>query len=171
MSLDDVLVAALATWQFVEILHHSPLFEEHRVISEVRGRFFDNVLSCPWCLSCWVAYIVLCWLLPTFLLDFEGPVVFVTLKVLEILRWPLYALAVSRLANLGNDLTYRFCRTPDRQGKTEERHALYALQKSIRHLRRDLRKKQQQHKAHITETLHEHKPPGVSPSGPASPPL
>lgn len=153
--LDAVLVAALATWQIVEILHHSPLFEQQRAVSEVRGNFFDNVLSCPWCLSCWIGCVVLCWLVPAFLGDFEGTAVFVTIKILEVLRWPLYALAVARLANLANDLTYRICRTPNRPGEEDERRALYTLQGMIRCLRRDLRKlRGQQDVIYTPETPH-----------------
>jgi Protein of unknown function (DUF1360) len=111
MSFSDVVVAALATWQIVEIWHHGAFhlgpidFPDWRSRVEnwgymgVRGWFAD-VLQCPWCLSVWVGLLVC-----------AGLVLSNTLGTSWV-ALPVYAFAVSRLANLGNDLLHAWCRTP-----------------------------------------------------------
>jgi hypothetical protein len=86
------IIAALATWQIVEIWHHSLLTAPLRVRTEMWTNKLGELLSCPFCLSIWVA------LLCVVVLSLEeyglagqcGSVV-------------IHAFAVSRLANLGND--------------------------------------------------------------------
>jgi hypothetical protein len=90
----DLLIVALAVWQIVEILHHSELFVELRAWTESGITIFDRIVQCPWCLSVHVG-------LWAFIL-FHIPV----------LKLAIYAFAVSRLANVLNDLTHSFCRTP-----------------------------------------------------------
>jgi hypothetical protein len=95
-----IFVVALAVWQAVEIWHHGSLFEEVRAWFETKQhsdnllwRFVSGLAACPFCLSVWVAAL---------------------LVILEILHLGLFnsILAVSRMANLANDLAWRFCRTP-----------------------------------------------------------
>lgn len=114
----QLIVAALATWQAVEVWHHSSLFASKRADYEARGGFLADLLGCPYCLSVWVGLAAAA-LLRLGPLDFAAPgslgwllvqhAVSTSLRFLELCVW---ALAVSRLANLGNDLAYPFCRTP-----------------------------------------------------------
>lgn len=91
---------ALATWQAVEVWHHSSLFLNWRAGIEADGGFRARVTECPFCLSHWVAGALMLLITLTFF-----PWVF-------LLAWPVAFLAVTRLANLGNDLTHPFTRTP-----------------------------------------------------------
>jgi|GEM_PF-3768378 len=111
MSLSEVIVVALATWEIVEIWHHSSLMASWRAKVEVWDEgvkgFLADLLACPFCLSVWVA--------------FAG----VLMILLPRLCWWLGFLpvipcgfAVARLANLGNDLCHAWCRTP-RHNKLE----------------------------------------------------
>ncbi len=104
MSMCDLFVAALATWQAVEVWHHAAIFDDWRSRVELwRGGFWGwlgNMLTCPWCLSVWVGLLVC---VNLWLASFAG------------YSWValfMYALAVSRLANLGNDLSHAWRRTP-----------------------------------------------------------
>jgi hypothetical protein len=98
MSFIDVAVLILATTQAIEIFHHGSIMADLRAILQSDGDdFIHSLATCMFCLSFWVAIIVVLWwcLLPwTFF------------------RIPIYALAVSRGANLLNDLTHGFSRTP-----------------------------------------------------------
>lgn len=102
----DVLIAGLATWQIVEVLHHSKLTlplntwaSKTASAGGLRG-FIAYLIRCPFCMSHWVAAAV----------------------VLQLVGsragwWPyteyvVWAFAVARLANLGNDLTYELNRGP-----------------------------------------------------------
>lgn len=97
----NLIVAALAAWQAVEIWHHGKIFAEARAIVELwddtgfRG-FVGAVLSCPLCLSVWVGLVT-------------ALIMFWAVPMLDII---VCGLAVARLANLGNDLVHRWCRTP-----------------------------------------------------------
>ena len=99
--LDETIVCGLAVWQAVEIWHHSELFLPWRTRlrawrdkgSRV-GSFVGRLLLCPFCLSPWVGWIIALMVLTT-------P-----------LRWLIYGLAAARVAQLGNDLTHTWCRTP-----------------------------------------------------------
>ena len=95
----ELIAAALATWQIVEIWHHSLLMAGPRAITELWVNRLGELLSCPWCLSVWVGFA--CVGLPA-LPGSAGS--FFTLLV--------HAFAVSRLANLGNDVFHEYCRTP-----------------------------------------------------------
>lgn len=104
MSLCDLFVAALAAWQVVEVWHHGDIFADWRSRVELwRGGvwgWLGGMLGCPWCLSVWVGLLVCAEL---WLASFAG---------YSWVALPAYALAVSRLANLGNDLSHARCRTP-----------------------------------------------------------
>lgn len=103
-----IIMASLAVWQIVEIIHHSVLAVPLR---EWAGRtvsadsdwshplsFVAHALGCPFCLSNWVAgAVTLCWISR---LHYSVPL------------WLVCAFATARLANLGNDLTYSYGRTP-----------------------------------------------------------
>lgn len=120
MNTTKLLVAALATWQAVEIWRHSDLFATRRALAEESPGFKAAILRCPWCLSVWVGSLAmlltvattLTWKIvnkPTAALDFGDWLVTIFIAPWV---WLMYALAISRLANLGNDLTHAFCRTP-----------------------------------------------------------
>lgn len=100
ITLAELVVAALAVWQIVEIWHHSSLLAPLRAKAELLDGKVGELLRCPFCLSVWVALLVgLIVLLPA-----------------EWWAWPfkaaVIAFALSRAANLGNDLTREWCRTP-----------------------------------------------------------
>lgn len=109
-----LIVAALATWQAVEVWTHSEIMAYRRAWVEARGGRLAGLMGCPWCLSVWVAG--LAW---TVLVAPEHPPAptpawpeACLAAVRVACRWFVYVLAVSRLANLGNDLTHDYCRTP-----------------------------------------------------------
>lgn len=84
--------------QVIELYHHGSLFsdlrEEYR---DSTSYLVANLSTCMFCLAPWVAGLVVLWytVLPT------------------VLRIVIYILAVTRAANLVNDLTHGYCRTPD----------------------------------------------------------
>jgi hypothetical protein len=109
-----LIVAALATWQAIEVWHHSSLTSGLRARSEAGVGFWADLSRCAFCLSNWV-----------------GPCCVLILSLaaswwpLAWCAWPaaiiVHGLAVARLANLGNDLTKAYCRTPD-HGDVEGPH-------------------------------------------------
>jgi len=105
MELLPIIIAALATWQIIEIWHHSYLTSPLRQRVELWRNYLGELLRCPFCLSVWVAGGCVAILWPWERAN-EVP------TALAAMRGVLYALAVSRLANLGNDLSYGYCRTP-----------------------------------------------------------
>ena len=96
-----LIVIALATWQAVEIWRHSTLFADWRAITETWDNKLGELLHCPWCLSVWVGMTF------SLLLNFSEVWLFGI-----IIQTFIYGLAVSRLANLGNDYFKQYCRTP-----------------------------------------------------------
>lgn len=110
--LGTVLVASLATWQVVEVWHHSELFADWRdrlragldsaaAAGDGRPRgsltsWLAQLLTCPWCLSVHVGMLLL----------FAGA------SGVWWLQYAVAGLAASRLANLGNDVFHPYCRTP-----------------------------------------------------------
>jgi len=99
----ELFVAALATWEIVEIWHHSLLFAPLRARTELWVNKVGELLGCPFCLAPWVALLsVLVLIAP----EWCGWSIWPGLKVI------LYSLAVARLANLGNDYFKEKCRTP-----------------------------------------------------------
>ena len=94
MSFTDVLVCSLAVWEAIEIWRHGSITADWRDrVSTWDDGWFRSLLRCSFCLSPWVALLSISMLLCHF-----GVII--------------YALAIARLANLGNDLTYAWCRTP-----------------------------------------------------------
>lgn len=106
---ERLILLALGTWQTVEIIHHSELlFPLKKALSYWDGRdgplrFLWDLISCPFCLSHWVAMIFMVGIC----LPGVGPVV---------MGW-LFILSAVRLANLGNDLTWNYNRTPRYEGE------------------------------------------------------
>ena len=101
----DVFVAVLATWQIIETWHHSLLFAGLRARVELWDSKWGELLGCPFCLSPWIALLsVLVLILPSWLQISACPVI--------LLRLIWYAFAVSRLANLCNDIAHNLSRTP-----------------------------------------------------------
>lgn len=116
MTAVEFVVAALSTWQAVEVWRHSSLTADARdrlsfyldsepvgrgwllPTADAVGRWLAKLLLCPWCLSVWVG----------------GAVSIALLSEHWAPRLVVYALAASRAANLGNDLTHAWSRTPDR---------------------------------------------------------
>ena len=98
MEVVHLLVAAMATWQIVEIWHHSSVMAGWRARIELYDSGFRGWLAeltaCPYCLSIWVGWI--CTL-----------VLFI--PYIGVLIW---GLAASRLANLGNDFFKSHSQTP-----------------------------------------------------------
>ncbi len=112
MNWFSLFTTALATWQIIEIWRHSEITGRGRAVGEnwelsdyAFVRFWGRLAACAFCLSVWCA-------------EFVGPVLVdhgFTAPWLQIpatiLRWLAFGLAASRLANLGNDLTYQWSRT------------------------------------------------------------
>ncbi len=123
MTLPGLLVAALAAWQAVEVWHHGSMFAGRRAAVQawpdrgVRG-WLAALLTCPFCLSVWVGFASAAAVTADMP---QGDAVWVWAGWLGLglVKLFAYGLAVSRLANLGNDLTKGVSRTPD-QTKTSE---------------------------------------------------
>lgn len=94
-----IIIAGLATWQIVEIWHHSMLLAPLRSRTEMWDNKLGELLGCPFCLSVWIG-----WLTLTILNVADSRLAFLNILI--------QGLAVSRLANLGNDVFKSFCRTP-----------------------------------------------------------
>lgn len=95
ISFLDFVLISLAVWQALEIWHHGEIFRTWR--ESVRFCRFENISylsQCMFCLSVWAAFALV--LANTFLLG----------------QLFILVLAVSRTANLCNDVFYSFCRTP-----------------------------------------------------------
>lgn len=100
MGLVSLVVAALAVWEILEIWHHSALMASWRARAELLEGKLGELLRCMFCMSPWTSAAVL--------------------LAMGWWKWPgsslatfiVWAFAVARLANLGNDLGYEFCRTP-----------------------------------------------------------
>ena len=101
----DVFIAVLATWQIIEIWHHSLLFAGARARVELWENKLGELLVCPFCLSPWVAALSVIVLLVPAWLQLSGWYILTTHII-----W--YAFAVSRLANICNDITRKISRTP-----------------------------------------------------------
>lgn len=100
----DAVLAVFATWQAVEIWRHSALTADWRDACAVRAAWWARMLSCPWCLSVWTAGIAAAAAELSHGTDWH-----------RLYRWIAGALAVSRAANVLNDLTWPG-RTPKDSG-------------------------------------------------------
>lgn len=99
-----VLLAALATWQAVEVIHHAQIAQPIRTWARDAAAaggvwaFFGKAIECPFCLSHWVALTMVVVLSPQS----------------SLFMWALMTLAAARLANVANDVIggLGFDRTP-----------------------------------------------------------
>lgn len=118
-----LFVAVLITWHITELITHSKILKTPRVFSQYVQEFCDDAqedvptlgriisfltipiraINCPFCLSHWV-----------------GAAVVFTMEYLDCWSIPLAALMLFptiRLANLCNDLLWKWTRTPGRSDK------------------------------------------------------
>ena len=95
----QLIVIALATWQIVEIWHHSVLMAPLRARADLLTGKIGDLLGCPFCLSVWVGMFCAASSEIAYVADRGGSLI-------------LLGFAASRLANLGNDICSDYCRTP-----------------------------------------------------------
>lgn len=121
MTAVELLTAALAVWQAVEVVNHSEAAAPVRAAAEATDALWARILRCPYCLSVWAGAAAAAALLltparPTGEFPAGWPVWdgirFVAWNAAFLVRLGLYGLAVSRLANLANDVAYDAGRTP-----------------------------------------------------------
>lgn len=111
-SVFEIGLLVIATWGFVEIIQHAHFTQELKIWLEAKnasntdrplryahGEFWLTLLNCGFCKSPWVA--LLCWG------GWQSGVF--------LLQSVIIAIALARLANLANDVTYFICRTPNRR--------------------------------------------------------
>ena len=98
MTFVELIVAGLATWQIIEIWHHSRIFAGCRSRVELWENWLGELLICPFCLSPYVGWL-------------SAAVLLLLARLHPAFGIPVYGFAVARLANLGNDLTHHRCRT------------------------------------------------------------
>jgi hypothetical protein len=109
-ALGNILVAALATWQLVDIIRHAAIAAPIRLWAQAaadsggRWAFVGKLLLCPYCLSHWVA--------AAFVLALASP-------LSPVLKLIALTLAVTRLANIGNDLLKNIELTPKADVESE----------------------------------------------------
>ncbi len=127
-----LIVAALATWQAVEIWHHSSIAAGWRARTELWQGRPGELFGCPFCLSVWAALgsiAVLGYNPPALTGDYASllgwwhaltDIKEICSNIVTAVQFFLYALAVSRLANLGNDVFHAWCRTPRSNHLTAE---------------------------------------------------
>lgn len=91
-----LLVVGLATFQAVEVFRHSTLqpVADLRAWMEMQPGILPELRACGWCLSIWVAFALI-----------------IAMQI-PVLNWAVWGLAASRLANLLNDWSYEWSRTP-----------------------------------------------------------
>jgi hypothetical protein len=112
MGFFDLTVLVLCVNQIIETFRHGSIFAETRAKYEAGDRFIDELISCPFCLSHWVAAGTVLWYVIAFLL-FES-----WLRIL--VSVPIYTFAVSRGAQLVNDVLAPFSRTPSQSQFAED---------------------------------------------------
>jgi hypothetical protein len=95
MTITELITAALAVWEAIEIWRHGEIFATKREQARMRGW---DVLGCAFCAAPWISLLFANWVMIG--------------RFSQLMTLPIYALAVARLANLGNDITHRWSRTP-----------------------------------------------------------
>lgn len=129
----EFVILTLASGQAIEIWRHGAIMAPFRMrvdigvppplVPQPLHASAVELLKCPFCLSVWVAAIVyLAQHISGVLIfnnDTQGLARNVGIFLGDMLRVPILALAISRAANLINDLTYPYSRTPGRQ-RTDE---------------------------------------------------
>ena len=110
----DLFVAALAGCQVTETWHHGSVFRGVRArLKSIRYdgnrrwpvRKLSELLTCPFCLSHWTCFVCV---LTLCLADWGS-----------IWRLPVYGFAVTRIAQLVNDVTHGITRSPESVEETE----------------------------------------------------
>lgn len=108
-------LAVLANWQLVETWHHGSIFETPRAWVEAhRGSWWAELLLCPFCLSHWTGLTLTI-------------VMFATMENLNSSYAQfafIYALALTRLPQVLNDLGYSYWRKHSIPPTTAESDAL-----------------------------------------------
>lgn len=108
----NLTIAALATWQIIEIWHHSSLMARWRAITQTWDNFFGRVLNCMFCLTPWVSWLV-CSIVFVPVPPWDGTFANLAVEIVTLLQFVILGFAIARLANLGNDLTRGYCLTPN----------------------------------------------------------
>lgn len=130
MGVMEFVVAVLATWQIVEVWRHGALFASWRARVEIWDDLFPwgflrDMLGCPFCLAVWAAFanvLILStdtlsgmWLLRVWRTSdtlFTQIPIILAITITKLGFGFVWGSAISRAANLCNDLTHRYCRTP-----------------------------------------------------------
>lgn len=112
----DLYIMVMATMAITELVRHDHRFADLRSKGQILNTLWGQVINCGWCFSHWAAIWVVCVMV--------GPKV-----VLQWLGYPVWPgiptymlaaiLAVVRTANIVNDLTHWYNRTPDRPNSEE----------------------------------------------------
>lgn len=125
LDIAEIVILVLATNQAVEIWRHSAIMAPLRLrvdvdvppplVPEKLHTNARNVLRCPFCLSFWVGgFVFVSWYLGRQLVA-ENPQT-IRGAFAHLFGWTplvfIMALGISRGANIINDLTWRFNRTP-----------------------------------------------------------
>lgn len=114
MTFEQILFAfpivVLANWQLVETWHHGSIFEQPRAWLEAhRGSWWADLMLCPFCLSHWTGAGVTILMFAT-MQDLNSTYAQFAM---------LYALAVTRLPQVFNDLGYSYWRKHSIDTSTE----------------------------------------------------
>lgn len=119
MTFVTLSIAALATWEIIEIWRHSSLMAKWRAITETWDNFFGRVLHCAFCLTPWVSWFV-CLIVVVPVPAWDGTLATIAVPIVTLSQFVVLGFAVARLANIGNDLTRDKCRTPNSDAMTED---------------------------------------------------
>lgn len=104
----QIVMVLLAACQITEVVRHGALFQSARARIESLGPFFSDAINCGFCFSHWAAALATLLLVGHHLIRPILPVD----PFLCALVW----LSTTRGANLLNDLTRKWSRTPRRDG-------------------------------------------------------
>ena len=117
-----VIIAGLAVWQIVEVTHHSKIaLPARRWATGVLREGTPVRLYQPWlCFRLFLANIINCAFCQA---HWWGGAIMLLLMFTEVSAWFWFVpciFAATRLAGLGNDLSYDACRTPEYDVDVEE---------------------------------------------------
>jgi hypothetical protein len=101
----DFVVLILATNQVIETFHHGSIFASLRARAELGGGRLAELLVCMFCLSHWAALALVGWF-------FVSLVWIEDLGWFALATWPVYGFAITRAAQILNDLVRPYSRTP-----------------------------------------------------------
>ena len=106
MVLFDFMLVALCACQLTEVVRHGSIFAPTRAYLEAKSDFLSKLISCGFCFSHWAAAVSIC------LLGLHYSWVKVPVVPVDIFYGILLWLAATRVANLLNDFTKPWSRTP-----------------------------------------------------------